>query len=159
MRLAGAGGTAYLVLSLLPLCFLLIAGGGWPTERSTVISTTLYDGREYDGFGLTYEGLGGGLLLWGELLLVVAALVLSCRGGRLARIAHVGSVAWAVLLAGNFWWVIAGCGYRDAAWMLPIVTLGAGLVVARSFRALGPRAPEELAEARPRGGRRSPGSC
>lgn len=118
------------MLSLLPLCFLLGAGHGWPAERSTVISI-MNDGREYDGFGLTYEGLGGGLLLWGELLLVVAALVLSRRGGWPARIAHVGLVAWALLLAANFWWVIAASGYRGIAWMLPIVTLGAGLVAAR----------------------------
>jgi hypothetical protein len=139
-RLAVAGGTVYLVLSLLPLSFLLAAGGGWPTERSTVISITR-NGREYDGFGLTYEGLAGGLLLWGELLLVASAVVLSRRGGRFARTAHAGLIAWALLLAANFWWVIAASGYLLIVWMLPIVTLGAGFVVVRWRQAPGSRAP------------------
>ena len=130
-RLSRAGGTAYVVLSLAPLCFLIATGGGWPAERSTVISITVDGGREYDGFGLTSEGHAGGLWLWGELLLVLAALVLSRRGGRPARIADVALVAWSVLLAANFWWVIAASGYLGLAWMLPIVTLGAGLVAAR----------------------------
>jgi hypothetical protein len=140
-RRAAAAGTAYLLLSLLPLCFLLAAGLGWPTERSTVISVTLHDGREVHGFGLTYQGFGGGLLLWGELLFVVAALILSCRGDRIARIAHAGLIAWAVLLAASFWWVIVASGFLALGWMLPIVTLGAGLVVARWLQARGPRAP------------------
>jgi hypothetical protein len=81
-------------------------------------------------------------LLWGEHLFVAAGLILSCRGDRFARIAHVGLVAWAVLLAANFWWVFAASGFRPLAWMLPIVTLGAGMVVARWLQSPGPRAPD-----------------
>jgi hypothetical protein len=141
-QLASAGGTVYLVLSLFPLGYLLAAGRGWPTERSTVISVTRHDGREFDGFGLTYEGLGGGLLLWSELLAVIAALLLSRGGGCFARIAHLGLAAWALMLAANFWWVISAGDYRAVDWMLPIVTLGAGLVVARGFRSSDSRATE-----------------
>jgi hypothetical protein len=141
LRLAGAGGTVYLVLSLFPLSFLIAAGRGWPTERSTVISVTKGDGREYDGFGLTYQGFGGGLLLWSEILLVVVALVASFRGGRFVRAAHTGLLAWALFLALNFWWVIVAGSYRPIAWMLPIVTLGAVLVLVRWRQASGLRAP------------------
>ena len=135
-RLAGAWGTVNLVLSLFPLSFLIAAGHGWPTERSTVISVTKGDGREYDGFALTYQGFGGGLLLWSELLLVIAALVVSFRGGRCARLAHAGLLAWALFLAANFWWVIGEGDYLPIAWMLPIVTLGAVLVLVRWKQAM-----------------------
>ena len=131
MRLAGASGTIYLVLSLFPLCFLIAASHGWPSERSTVISVTSFDGREYDGFGLTYQGLAGGVLLWSELLLVIAALEVSFRGGRFARIAHAALLAWALFLAANFWWVASASGNRPIAGMLPIVTIGALLVLVR----------------------------
>ncbi len=141
LRLAGASGTVYLVLSLFPLSFLIAAGHGWPRERSTVISITKSDGREFDGFGLTYQGFGGGLLLWSELLLVIAALVVSFRGGRGARVAHAGLLAWALFLALNFWWVVGAGDYRPIAWMLPIVTLGAVLVLVRWRHASGLRAP------------------
>ncbi len=141
-RFASAGGTAYLVLSLVPLGFLLASGRGWPTERSAVISISRGDGREYDGFGLTYEGLGGGILLWGELLLVIAALILTWRERRLARIAHLGLVLWALLLAANFWWVITASGYGAIAWMLPIVTLGAGMVLVRWRQSFAARASD-----------------
>jgi hypothetical protein len=142
MRLAGASGTIYLVLSLFPLGFLIAASHGWPSERSTVISVTRFDGREYDGFGLTYQGLAGGLLLWSELLLVIAALVVSFRGGRCARVAHAAQLAWALFLAVNFWWVAGASGYRPIAGMLPVVTLGALLVLARWRQASGLRVPD-----------------
>jgi hypothetical protein len=141
LRVAGAWGTVYLVLSLVPLAFLIAAGHGWPTERSTVISVTDNDGSQYDGFGLTYQGFGGGLLLWSELLLVVAALMVSVRGGRFARVAHAGLLAWALFLALNFWWVIGAGDYLPIAWMLPIVTVGAVLVLVRWWQASGLRAP------------------
>jgi len=147
LRLAGASGTVYLVLSLFPLGFLLAASHGWPTERSTVISVTKFDGREVDGFGLTYQGFRGGLLLWSELLLVVAALVVSFRNGRGARIAHAGLLAWALLLAANFWWVFGAGDFSQIAWMLPIVTIGAALVLVRWWQASRSRTLDQPARA------------
>ncbi len=130
-----AGGVLYAALSVLPLVFLVAAGGGWAGERATVISTTKHDGRVYDGFALAYEGLAGGVLLWGELLIVLGALALSFARGRLALGAHGVLAAWALLLAANVWWVVLSGGYGPMRWMLPIVTLGAALVIGRGLLA------------------------
>jgi len=126
-------GAVYAAASAGPLAVLLVASGGWPGERATVISTTKFEGRRYDGVGLAYEGALGGVLLWGELALVLVAFGLSFARGRLALAGHAVLVAWAALLAANFWWVSLAGDYAGVRWALPIVTVGAALVVARAW--------------------------
>ncbi len=137
-RAVSGVGAVYAVVSVLPLILLLVFSGGWVTERASLIRVTTYKGREYSALGLTYTGTAGSVLLWAEIVLVLFATFLSTRRGRIAMGAHAALVAWGALLAIGVWWVVLAADYRDARWMLPIVTVGLALLTARAGLAIGP---------------------
>ncbi len=136
-----AAGALYACLSVLPLVLLVATAGGWPGERATVVSTSKPDGRVYDGFAMTYEGVLGGVLLWAQMLAVLAALPLSFTRGRTGLAAHGVLAAWTLLLAANFWWVTLAGGYDAMRWTLPVVAGGFVLVAGRGTLALARRTP------------------
>lgn len=122
--LARVGAVIYSALSTFPLVFLLAVSRGRVTERATVLSTTKYDGREFDGFGLTYNGLSGTALLWAQLLIVLVAVLVSCRRGVVGVSARGVLCAWALFLIANTAWVVLGGGYTQMAWLIAVAAVG-----------------------------------
>lgn len=121
------GAAAYSALSALPLVFLLVASRGWLTERATVLSTTKHDGRAFDGFGLTYDGAGGTMLLWAQLVIVLVAIGFSFRPGPLGVCARAAMCVWALFLLGNTLWVVLAGGYLQVSWLIAVAAVGGAL--------------------------------
>jgi hypothetical protein len=140
----------FLIASLVPLTFLLVATKGWVGHGDATVFQTTTNGRTFSAWGLHYYGLGGSLLLWCEFLGVIAALYVSTlRHAALRRAALIALLAWSLLLLGNAWWLRSA-----ASWdVLPGAAVGvtAGffcvlyLVVARWGRSPRQAAQDDLA--------------
>jgi hypothetical protein len=96
----------FLIASLVPLAFLLVATKGCVGQGDATVFQTTTNGQTFNAWGLHYYGLGGSLLLWGEFLGVIAALFMSTLGHTvLRRAALIALLAWSALLLGNAWWL------------------------------------------------------
>lgn len=79
----------------------------WPIATTqTRIASTTTDGHTYDAFGLTYIGVGGAVLLWTQVILLLSAIIVSTRSATWPRrAAHVMLVSWAALWLANGLWL------------------------------------------------------
>ncbi len=72
------------------------AGGSFHVMRTNI------DGIDYSAIGLHYTGLGGTFLTWTQMLVLLAAIMMSLlRRNRLRRIGHVVLVLWSSLWLAN----------------------------------------------------------
>ncbi len=89
---------------------LVLASAIWTrwsgTEKPFRVMGTSIDGVDYSAVGLRYAGFGGNLLAWTEMLLLLAAVMMSLlRQNRLRRIGHVMLVLWSSLWLANAIWL------------------------------------------------------
>src|SRR5262245_37081357 len=96
-KLALGGAWLFAVGTLIPLLWLAVQSD---VGVSRVFGTSV-NGQDHGVWGLTYSGISGGLLLWVEILAVMAANALSVLpNDRLRRIGHGFFIFW------SGWWAL-----------------------------------------------------
>jgi hypothetical protein len=84
--------------SLIPLLWLAESYGNGGVARVFGHNS---NGVDHGVWGLTYSGIAGGLLLWLQIIAVIAANIFTLlRSNRLRRIGHGAIIAWAA------WWMM-----------------------------------------------------
>jgi hypothetical protein len=100
-KLATGGAWLFAIGSLFPLVWLMSDGGA-----NGAVFKTSAGGNEYTIPLLTYSGGIGMLLIWGEILAVAGAFILTAAPRvprKLARIGHGVLIAWSVLWMLGTW--------------------------------------------------------
>ncbi len=110
----------------------------WPgMDKPFRVMGTSIDGVDHSAVGLRYTGFGGTLLAWTEMLLLLAAVMMSLlRRNRLRRIGHVVLVLWSSLWLANAIWLGQIDGSFGLMWSAVVVVTGVffGCTILRAAR-------------------------
>jgi hypothetical protein len=102
--LSNGGAWLFAVGSLIPLLWLIAEAGGDWSGTSRVFGASV-NGQQHGAWGLSYSGTAGMLLIFTQLLVTIAAIVLSVipGDGRRQRLRRIG-LGWLALWSA--WWTL-----------------------------------------------------